>query len=165
MDTSQPECPTDEYLESLPRGSLFQLAYKVACDAREASLIVASAYHSLVKGQPLAARELSLVGFILRPVIEGDHPNRLPYKLRKGRPAGTSLQAKVLALEVHRLRRKGATVEAAIEAVAGDEKFVDSVRGIYSRADKAGLDGMLDSSRRLGAFVRLQRRKAAEHKK
>lgn len=153
---------TEDYVDVFPIEKLLQYGHALARDRNDAAELAAGFTEALSGGRAATKRQMAFALWILQPVVTGDHPNRLPFQMRKrGEKKAPTRDARMerMALQVHALRfpddgSQGLTRDDAIATVADSENEEASLRGHYQRFKRNELDQMLKSARALGQFAR-----------
>lgn len=147
----------DAILDRLPLGNAALHGRWLARNVGEARMLVGEFLIALTSGNEITPRQYAFVAWILGSVLDGDHPNQLPFKLRgKGQRKNSKRHAfPFAALAVHRLRQKdGMKRDAAIAKVAADLRTSEgTVRGLYQRRKKASLDAELKAGENMAATI------------
>ena len=146
----------DATLDRLPLGNAAVYGRWLVKDRDEAKMLVFDFLCALTNGKEITPRQYAFVAWILGPVLDNDHPNQLPFKLRgKGQRKPRRPTFPFAALAVHRLRQQGMARDGAIAEIATNLQASEGIiRGLYQRRAKTSLDAELKASENMATTIR-----------
>lgn len=118
--------------------------------------LVGEALLNMQANRPVTREQYQMLYYLLHPILEGLHPNKIPGGRREGRPRKKFPDA--LAMSVQGRRKKTTKDKATADVSRATGVTEDAVRGRYERSDPKSLESYAKTARRLTAKVRLHQR-------
>lgn len=143
-------------MTTLERKGTLNAGLKTGLKFEHCANVVGEALLNMQNGRPVTGEQYEMLNYLLAPVLEGLHPNKIPGGRREGRPR--KIMPDPLAVEVH-AKRKKSTKDKATETVANKAGMsADTVRGRYERADTKAIAGYAKTARKIKAVARIWER-------